>query len=48
MSPLQFKVEALELNLKMANKDNATLSSSITRLTSDFASYRSTAVRFDP
>lgn len=29
----------------MANKDNATLTNSITRLTSDFASYRSNAVR---
>lgn len=45
---LQFKVEAMELNLVLANKDNAALTDSLTRTTSDFARYRSSTVRLPP
>ncbi|CED83939.1 Uncharacterized conserved coiled-coil protein [Phaffia rhodozyma] len=39
----KFKIEALELNVELANKDNMSLSDSLTRLTSEFAKYRSTS-----
>lgn len=41
---MQFKVEALELNLDLANKDNLALTDNLSKLTADFAKYRSTTV----